>query len=75
MVVSSVATTVGPLVCDKPVAGLQVYVEAPLAVKVLLSPTQIEVLDADIVIVGSGFTVTVAVAVFVHPLAPVPVTV
>jgi hypothetical protein len=38
-------------------------------------PSQILVADAFAVIVGAGFTVTVALAVPVHPLTSVPVTV
>ena len=66
--------TVAPVVEDKPVAGLQLYVEAPLAVRDVLAPLQI-VTEGETVTVGFGFTVTVTVAVLVHPFASVPVTV
>ena len=69
------AVTVAPVVDDKPVEGLQLYVEAPLAVREVLLPLQIVVEVGETVIVGVVFTVTVTVAVLVHPLASVPVTV
>ena len=47
---------------------------APLAVKLVLAPVQMLVLE-DTVTVGKVFTVIVTVAVFVHPLELVPVTV
>ena len=58
-----------------PVAGDQVYVEAPLAVKPTLEPMQIAGAAGVTVTVGRGFTVTVTVCVPVHPAAVVPVTV
>ena len=51
---------------------VQLYVVAPLAVNVVLSPLQI--LGLFTVTVGLGFTVTVAIAVPVQPLV-VPITV
>ena len=69
------AVTVAPVVEDRPVAGLQLYVEAPLAVSEVLDPLQIVTEGGETVIVGLGFTVTVTVAVLVHPFASVPVTV
>ena len=42
---------------------------APLAVKVVLLPLQIEVEVAEIVTVGSGFTVIALLTVVVHPFA------
>ena len=68
------AVTVAPVVEDRPVAGLQLYVEAPLAVSEVLLPLQM-VTEGETVTVGLGFTVTVTVAVLVHPFASVPVTV
>ena len=66
--------TVEPVVEDKPVAGLQLYVEAPPVVSDVLDPLQI-VTEGETVTVGLGFTLTVTVAVLVHPFASVPVTV
>ena len=54
---------------------LQLYVFAPLAVSSELSPLHIAAGLADAVTVGNGFTVTLTVAVPVHPSALVPVTV
>jgi hypothetical protein len=55
--------------------GIHVYDAAPLAVRVVLLPTQTEVLDAVIVTVGDGFTVTVSTEVLVQLFPAVPVTV
>lgn len=55
--------------------GIQLYVEAPLAVMDVEPPVQIEVLPAVTATVGEGLTVISRVAVAVHPLAAVPVTV
>ena len=63
------------MVADKPVAGDQVYVVAPLAVSDTLPPAQIAGVAGVIVTTGAGLTVTVTVFEFVQPLAPVPVTV
>jgi hypothetical protein len=66
------AVTTEPLVLLKPVAGLQVYVPAPLAVKVALPPEQ---MVAELTLtVGLGVMVTVEVFASVQPLV-VPVTV
>lgn len=68
------AVTVDPEVVFNPVDGDHVYVDAPLAVNVVLVPLHIaEGVGAETV--GSGNTVTTAVLVFVHPLAFVPVIV
>jgi hypothetical protein len=75
VVVVGFAVTVAPVVEDKPVAGLQLNVVAPLAVSETLLPVHIVAEEGDTVIVGCGFTVTVTVAVFVHPFPSVPVTV
>ena len=75
MVAVGEAITDAPLVELNPVAGDQLYVDAPLAVRVVLPPGQYDAEEGVTVIVGKGFTVTVTVAVFVQPLAPVPVTV
>lgn len=55
--------------------GFQLYVDAPLADKLVVPPAQIDVLVAVAVTVGDGFTVMVRVAVAVQPFAAVPVTV
>ena len=55
------AVTELPVVADNPVAGLQLYVVAPLAVSVVLPPLQIVEALGVTVKTGSGFTVTVAV--------------
>jgi hypothetical protein len=54
---------------------LQLYVLAPLAVNTDVPPTHIDVGDAVTLIVGVEFTVTVTVAVLLHPTPLVPVTV
>jgi len=54
--------------------GFQVYVTAPLAVKVVLFPEHIAVGEALAVTVGFGLTIKVIVRVLVQaPLAPVTV--
>ena len=75
MVVAGFAVTVAPVVADKPVAGLQEYVVAPLAVNDVLLPVQIVAVVGETVTVGFGFTVTVTVTVFVQPFPSVPVIV
>ena len=70
-----VEITEAPVVALKAVAGAQVYVVAPEAVRVVEDPEQIVGADADAVTVGTGFTVTKTVWVSVQPLAFVPVTV
>jgi hypothetical protein len=75
VVVVGVAVTVAPVVEDKPVAGLQLYVAAPLAVSETLLPIHSVADEGVTVTVGVVFTVIIAVAVFVHPFASVPVTV
>lgn len=72
-----VVVVVGDTVTDEPVKlpGIQLYVEAPLALSVVELPAQIVVLEAVVVTVGVGLTVIVRVDVFVQPFAAVPVTV
>jgi hypothetical protein len=72
-----VVVVVGDTVTDEPVKlpGIQLYVDAPLAVNVVELPAQIVVLDAVVVTVGNALTVMVRVAVFVQPAADEPVTV
>jgi hypothetical protein len=55
---------------------VQVYVKAPVPLKFKESPSH-NVVDGSTVIptVGIGFTVMVTLLEFVHPFAPVPVTV
>ena len=75
MVTVGVAVTTGPVVALKPVAGLQVYPAAPLAVRVTPGPVA-HILGADgvTVTVGVGLMVTSTVAVDVQlPLVPVTV--
>ena len=55
--------------------GIQLYVDAPVAVSVVDCAVQIVGEDAAAVTVGNGFTVIVRVAVDVQPFAAVPVTV
>ena len=69
------AVTVAPVVADNPVAGLQLYVEAPFAVNDVLLPLQMVAVAGVTVTVGFGFTVIVIAAVLVHPFPSVPVTV
>jgi hypothetical protein len=54
---------------------LQLYPVPPLAVRVVLSPTQILAEAGVIEAVGKEFTVTVALVLAVHPAALVTVTV
>ena len=54
------AVTVAPVVADKPVAGLQLYVVAPLAVNDVLLPLQIAGVAGVTVTTGTGFTVNEA---------------
>ena len=69
--------TLGVTVMELPVKlpGTQAYVVAPLAVMVVLAPTQIVAAVALVLRVGSVFTVMVVLAVLVQPLASLPVTV
>ena len=69
------ATTGVPVELLKLVAGLQVYVLAPVAVNVDVVPTQTVAEDDVKVKVGNGFTVTVTVSLFTHPAALVAFTV
>ena len=71
VVAEGVTETLAP---DK-LPGIQVYVDAPLADKVVLAPVHIVELGVDTVTLGSALTVIVFVAVPVHPEALVPVTV
>jgi hypothetical protein len=73
VVVVGLAVTALPVVALKPVAGLHVYVLAPLAVNEVEVPAQI--VGEPTVKVGVGFTVTVVVAVVVQPAADVAVIV
>jgi hypothetical protein len=75
VVVVGLATTVGPVVVDNPVAGFQLNPVAPLAVSVVLCPLQIEAAEGFIVIVGPGIYVRSLVHVRGHPLLFVMVTV
>jgi hypothetical protein len=70
-----VALGVTVLLAPVPNPPDQLYVFAPLAVNSELDPLHIAVGLADADTVGNGFTVTVTVAVPVHPAVLVPVTV
>ena len=69
-----VAVTLEPVGEDKVPEGLQLYVEAPPAVSVVLEPLHIVML-ALAVTVGPGILFTVALAVAVQLVASVTVTV
>ena len=74
VVVVGLAMMLAPVVADKPVAGDHVNeVAVPLAVKPVEEPLQIAILEPPLT-VGSGFTVTVTVAVLLQ-VPSVPVTV
>ena len=73
MVEVGFAVTLVPVVALSPVEGDQVYVDAPLAVKVVDAP--LHIVASATLTVGNGLTVTIAVVVFVHPDALVPVIV
>jgi hypothetical protein len=66
VVVAGLATTVVPVVADNPVAGLQTYVTAPLAVSVTFPPAQIVADVGEMLTVGGGLgdTATKTVLVF-----------
>ena len=66
--------TVAPVLALRLVAGDQLYVLAPPAVIVVDDPRQ-RLVALLKVMVGDGFTVRARVAILVHPLNPVPVTV
>ena len=70
---AGVAVTVAPLVALSPVAGDQLYVNAPAAVSDIELPEHIE-LDGVTVTVGNGLTVTVTLFEAEQPFV-VPVTV
>jgi hypothetical protein len=74
VVLDGLAVTLAPLVAERPVAGDQEKLVAPLAESATLAPLQI-VGEAGVTdTTGAGSTVTVTVLVDVQPLA-VPVTV
>jgi hypothetical protein len=75
VVALGVQTTLAPVVAFRNVAGLQVYVFAPLADRFTAILGQVVGAAGLMVMVGSGFTVTVTVVVAVQPAAVVPVTV
>jgi hypothetical protein len=68
------ALTLDPVVALRPVAGLHVYVVAPLAVNVVLLPVHIDGEAALAVTAGLVFTVITCV-VFPEPLALLAVSV
>ena len=67
------ATGLAQAVHDRPVAGLQEYVEAPVAASVVDPPGQMETLLPALT-VGMGLTVTVTLAESRQPAALVPIT-
>jgi hypothetical protein len=67
--------TVAPVEALRPVAGDQLYVDAPLEVIDVEPPAHIEALTGVITTVGNGLTVMVRVAAAAHPAAFVPVMV
>ena len=71
-----VVVPVGDTVLELPLPKLcdQLYVFAPLAVSTEVAPLHIAAGLAVAVTVGNGFTVTLTVAVPVHPAVVVPVT-
>jgi len=73
VVEAGLAVTVVPVVALNPVAGDQLYDDAPLAVNVVLPPGQMAAEGQ--VIVGKGLIVTVVVPVPTQPAALVPVIV
>jgi len=74
VVAAGLAETDAPVVAESPVDGVQVYVEAPLAVKVTAGDPA-HLVAGGTVITGFGFTVTVTVVVPEQPVDVVPVTV
>ena len=74
VVTVGLAVVVVHAVHDSPVAGVQVYDVPPVAVSDADCPAHTATFGPA-PIVGSGFTVTVAISVLMHPLASRPVTV
>ena len=74
VVADGLAVTPAPVVAERPVAGVQEYVEPPVAVKVVDDPLQIATPEPAL-IAGRAFTVTVTDDVLLQPDALVPVTV
>jgi len=74
-VTTYVVVVVGETVTVVPVSdpGIHVYVVPPAAVIVVLAPAQIVAPVVVVVMFGNGLTVMIRVAVFVQPLAAVPV--
>ena len=68
------AVTLAPLVADKLPAGDHAYVEAPVPLSVTDTLLHVVVPEPALT-VGSGLTVTTAVAVLLQPRLLVPVTV
>ncbi len=71
MVTVGLAVTEAPVVAERPVAGLQLYVAAPVAVSVVDAPAQIATLAPPLT-VGNVFTVSVNVVEPVQPTPEVP---
>ena len=71
---TGLAVTVAPVVADNPVAGVQLYIDAPLAVSDMPLPLQMVAEAGVTLMVGNALTVIVTVVVFMHPLTFVPIT-
>ena len=74
VVTVGLATTLVPLILFNPLAGLHVYVVAPLAVKVVV-PFKHIADTPDILIVGVEFMLTTTVLVLIQLFISVPLTV
>lgn len=72
---AGVAVTGEPVVALKSVAGVHVYVLAPLAVSIVALPAQTVGFEALAVMVGNALTVIVTLALSIQPAAEVPITV
>ena len=68
VVVPGYAHTPAPVVTERSVAGLQLYVLAPAAVRKTLSPLQIVAEDGVTLMVGDAFIVIAREAEFEQPL-------
>jgi hypothetical protein len=74
-VAEGVATGLAQLVQLKPAAGVQLYVVAPLAVRLTEPPEQTAGADGVTDKVGVGLTLIAILVVSLQPVASVPITV